>query len=220
MRPLLFDEAENKELLSVSKTYLWGNEFLIHPIVKPGVESEEIYFPKTNNWYNFYSGKKHKGGTKAEINIVEEYIPTYVRAGAFIPMIKTIQNTDSYSLSKFDLHYYHDNEVIESIGQLYNDDGASPEAYEHENYELLAFESNYSRKKLTILISNKIGKAFDSENKEIAIKIHNIESNPKKIKLNNKKIDFVWNSETKTVTVSTLITGKKINKLTLKFSDK
>lgn len=111
MRPLFFEEPNNPKLSTVCETYLWGNDFLVTPITKPGITATSVYFPKNNNWFDFYTGEKQLAGTTATIAVVEDHIPVYVRGGAFIPMIKTIQNTSKYSLENFDLHYYFDAKI-------------------------------------------------------------------------------------------------------------
>jgi oligosaccharide 4-alpha-D-glucosyltransferase len=98
MRPLFFEEPENKALTTVCESYLWGNDFLVTPITKAGVTSASVYFPKNNNWFDFYSNQKYEAGTTQNIAVTEDHIPVFVRGGAFIPMIKTIQNTTKYSL--------------------------------------------------------------------------------------------------------------------------
>ena len=57
MRPIFFEEDDEK-LMTNSTTYLWGKDFLITPILKDSVKSTAIYFPKTANWFNFYSDEK------------------------------------------------------------------------------------------------------------------------------------------------------------------
>ena len=92
--------------------------------MKSGISEKEIYFPKSSNWFDFYTDKKYDAGRLKKVETKPDHIPTFVRAGAFIPMIKTIQNTEQYSLKNFDLHYYFDQDVKKSSGKLYNDDGA------------------------------------------------------------------------------------------------
>ena len=53
MRPLLFEEPTNEALLSESKTYLWGNDFLVSPVVNPGIATQTVYFPKSSDWFDF-----------------------------------------------------------------------------------------------------------------------------------------------------------------------
>ncbi len=183
MRPLFFEEPTNENLLNEKESYLWGNDFLIKPITKAGVTSAEVYFPKSSNWFDFYSNKKYNAGTTQTVAVTETEIPTFVRGGSFIPMIKSIQNTSQYSLENFDLHFYFDENVSTSSGKLYNDDGTTPNAFEKGLYEKLNFTSSNNGKTLTIKLSTEIGQKFVATDKNVMLKIHNIKS--KKIFIND-----------------------------------
>jgi alpha-glucosidase (family GH31 glycosyl hydrolase) len=206
MRPLFFDEPNNTKLLTVCETYLWGNDFLVTPITKPGVTSTSMYFPKKNNWFDFYSNKKQLAGTTSTIAVVENHIPVFVRGGAFIPMIKTIQNTSKYSLENFDVHYYFDAKTTQSSGKLYNDDGTTANAFEKGEFELLNFNGNVNGKLIVIQLNSELGKNFQSSDKNISLIIHNIKAksailNGKTIAFktvkNNIEIPVSWKKETK-----------------------
>ncbi|MBP6759082.1 MAG: DUF4968 domain-containing protein [Flavobacterium sp.] len=188
MRPLFFEEPNNSKLLTVCETYLWGNDFLVTPITKAGVTSTSVYFPKNNNWFNFYSDEEQLAGTTSTIAVVEDHIPVFVRGGAFIPMIKTIQNTSKYSLADFDLHYYFDAKTTQSSGKLYNDDGTTANAFEKGAFEVLNFNSNTNGKTVVVKLNSEIGKNFPSSDKNVALIIHNI--NAKSVTVNGKAIAF------------------------------
>jgi len=205
MRPLFFEEPLNKEALNNYKTYLWGNDFLVSPVVEAGLKMQEVSFPANNNWYNFYSDEKVNGGQTLKVNLVEESIPTFVRGGAFIPMISTIQNTTQYSLNKFNLHFYFDENIKESEGHLYNDDGETPRAFEKGMYEVITFESEFKSNILEIEIEQKLGENYQFVPKEIQLIIHNISKLPKKIKgysynlnKNNNSLEIVVKLNEKT----------------------
>ena len=188
MRPLFFEEPNNAKLSTVCETYLWGNDFLVTPITKPGVTTTSIYFPKNNNWFDFYSDKKQLAGTTASIAVVEDHIPVFVRGGAFIPMIKTIQNTSKYSLADFDLHYYFDTKTTQNSGKLYNDDGTTANAFEKGAFEILNFNGNANGKTVVVKLNSEIGKNFQSFDKNVALIVHNIKA--KSVTVNGKTIAF------------------------------
>lgn len=196
MRPLLFEEPTNKALQTVCETYLWGNDFLITPITKPGLKEIPVYFPKNNNWFDFYTDQKHEAGTTSNITIVEDHIPVFVRAGAFIPMIKTIQNTSKYSLDNFDLHFYNDEKTGKSEGKLYNDNGTTPNAFEKGESELLKFSSNSNEKTLTLTIQTVSGKSFQSTDKKINFIVHNLNKKIKNISSNGQNIAYTITDKT------------------------
>ncbi|WP_283636171.1 TIM-barrel domain-containing protein [Aquaticitalea lipolytica] len=201
MRPVFFDEPNSKTQQLSATTYLWGKDFLVTPIVNSNVKEQEVYFPKNNVWFDFYTDEKFEGGQTKAIQTKENYIPTYVRAGAFIPMAKLVQSTDTYNASSLDVHYYYDESVITSTSQLYNDDGLAPNAFEKGNYELLQFESELEKGNLEIEFESIIGSQYTSNDKQINLTIHNINKSPKRIKVDNKKADFNWNESSKTLVI-------------------
>jgi oligosaccharide 4-alpha-D-glucosyltransferase len=188
MRPLFFEEPTNEKLATVSESYFWGNDFLVTPITKSGLKEIGVYFPKNNNWFDFYSDKKHQSGTSSLIPVEEDHIPVFVRGGSFIPMIKTIQNTSKYSSSEFDLHYYYDEKTIQSSGKLYNDNGLTPNAFEKAEYEMLNFDANCNKKRILIKLNAEIGKSFQATDKKINLIIHNC--NTKTVSVDGKSIPF------------------------------
>jgi oligosaccharide 4-alpha-D-glucosyltransferase len=196
MRPLFFEEQQNEKLLNSCDSYLWGNEFLVTPITKAGVTSTTVYFPKSNNWYDFYTGAKHEAGVTENIPVSADNIPVFVRGGAFIPMIKTIQNTTKYSLANFDLHFYFDEKATSSFGKLYNDDGLTPNAFEKEAHEILNFSSNANAKVITLKMNTTVGKSFTSTDKNVTLLVHNISAKPSKITINGVNVDFKTNATT------------------------
>jgi len=200
MRPLFFEEPNNKALQTKVISYLWGNDFLISPILNSGVTKKDVYFPKNNVWFDFYTYEKFEGGQTKTVSVKENSIPTFVRAGAFIPMAKSMQTTDEYDANNLEVHYYYDVSVKESQGQLYNDDGVTANAFEKGKYEILKFKSNIEKRWLEIDLEAKTGANYQSRIKKIELVIHNVNWKPKRIKLNGIKTSFFINESAKTIT--------------------
>jgi len=203
MRPLFFDEPNNRDLLTKVSSYLWGNDFLITPILTSEAKEIEVYFPKNNTWFDFYTDEKFEGGTTSLVKVHEHYIPTFVRAGAFIPMAKPMQTTNDYNANTIEVHYYFDASVKQSKSQLYNDDGETTNAFEKGEYELFQFESEIKKRWLEIEFETEIGRNYSPENKQIEFTVHNIDKQPKRIKVDGKKVLVSWNSKSKTLSIPT-----------------
>lgn len=187
MRPLFFEEPSNKDLLTKSNGYLWGNDFLIYPITEKGQTQKEIYFPNTSNWFDFYSGKKYEAGTTKTIELNKENIPTFVRGGSFIPMSKVIQNTNEYDFDDIELHYYYDENVKNNSQKIYNDDGKTSDSFENGSYEIINIKSNFSNHSLKInLILQKL--MTNKKNKNIKLVIHEYTRFPE-IFINKKELN-------------------------------
>ncbi|MBE0423669.1 MAG: DUF4968 domain-containing protein [Lutibacter sp.] len=212
MRPIFFEDANNSSFIN-DKTYLWGDSFLVSPVVQSGIKEQLVYFPENSNWFNFYTDEKVAGGQTKMVSLKEESIPVYVRGGAFIPRIQPIQNTELCSLKSFELHFYFDETVKESKGHLYNDDGETPNAFEKGKYEMLNFESEFKNNKLHIEIEQKLGTDFEFSSKEMNLIVHNVSSKPKKVKGHN----FEWNKENNTLTILISLKNSKTKNLKIKF---
>ncbi|GAA4277425.1 glycoside hydrolase family 31 protein [Aquimarina mytili] len=202
MRPLFFEEKNNKELYEVSFAYLWGDNFLVSPVVKSGIASMDIPFPKGANWYDFFTDKKYEGGVYKTVEVVEDYIPVFVKGGSFIPMVEPVQTTDAYSTKDLTLHYYHDPIVESGSGKLYEDDGKTPNAFEKGKYEILKFKSKTTPEKLSIELSADKGKEYTSNNRNITLVVHNVETTPKSVAIGEKSSSFDWNESKKTLEIT------------------
>ena len=201
MRPLFFED-DNKEFNEVSYAYMWGDNFLVSPVVKPGVASMDIPFPKDTNWYDFFTDQKYAGGRYHNVEVLEEYIPVFVKAGSFIPMVEPVQTLDNYTTKELTLHYYHDASVTKSSGKIYEDDGKTPNAFAKGKYELLKFESEISSEKLSIYLSSEIGKEYHSSKRAITLLIHNVEESPKSVSSGSDNSVFKWDEESKTLNIT------------------
>lgn len=201
MRPLFFEESHNEQLFDYSKAYLWGHDILVSPVLESGKKEQNMYFPKGNVWFDFYTDDEIKGGQNKTVLLKENSIPTFVRAGAFIPFAKSMQNTEEYDVEKLDLHYYFDTSISDSKREFYNDNGKTANAFEKGEYEILEFKSKFKKTCLKIEFEAEIGKNFQSSSKQINLIIHNIKNQPKRIKVDGKKANINWNSENNTLSI-------------------
>ena len=187
MRPIFFEEDAEK-LHTNATTYLWGQDFLITPILKDSIKIKDIYFPKTTSWFNFYTDEKIEGGQTKSIKIEEETIPTYIRGGSFIPMTKLVQTTDDYDGNQLEIHYYYDTSVKKTKRTMYNDNGLLSNAFEKGAFEILTFKAGLSKRYLKINFDAEFGVQWKPSDKEIIVVVHHINWIPKKLKVNGKRV--------------------------------
>ena len=202
MRPLFFEEPNNADLLEYSDAYLWGNDILVSPVLEAGKKTQEVYFPKGSMWFDIETDEVIEGGQKKSVTLSESFIPVYARGGSFIPLAKLIQSTKSYDDGYLQLQYYHDVTVSESQRHLYMDDGITTNTFENGAYQILHFEAKIRESWLEIEFNANNGKNFKPRTKTIDFTIHNIEKKPKRIKINNEKVNGTYNSQYKTLTLS------------------
>ena len=199
MRPLFFEEEDNTDLYDYSAAFLWGNDILVSPVLEAGKKEQKVYFPKGSKWFNIENDDLLKGGQTKMVTLHEAYIPTYVRAGAFIPLAKSMQTTKDYNQNALQLHYYHDESVLESERDFFTDNGIEANTIDKKNYQILEFEADYKRNRLDIEMEAYTAINFNPEVKTIALVIHNIKSEPRRIKIGSKKIKGSYNSKNKTL---------------------
>jgi len=212
MRPLFFEETSDKTALTNDKTYLWGKAFLVSPVVKSDLKTQEVSFPSNNNWFDFYTDTKINGGQTKTVALHKEYIPTYVRGGAFIPMIKTIQNTEEYNLKNFDVHFYYDTTVTKSSGKLYNDDGKTPRDFEKGAYEIVRFKSSFKKNRLNIAIVTELGSQMAFKSETVNLIIHNVAKKPRKV----KGYSFEWDAKTHLLKIENIAIKSKQKEIRIK----
>jgi alpha-glucosidase (family GH31 glycosyl hydrolase) len=201
MRPLFFEEPDNEKLFHYADAYLWGPDFLVAPVKEPAIKKKKVYFPRTSNWFDFYTGEKYVGGQTKIVDVQEEYIPTFVRGGAFIPMTRTIQSVKEYKGEKLFIHYYYDPEINRSQSELYNDDGLTADAVSKDEYEIMQFTANLESGKMAFGFSAETGKNYQSSTKAVNLIVHNMKEKPNKITVNGNEADINWNQKNQTVSL-------------------
>ena len=200
MRPLFYVD-DREELLENSTSYLWGNDFLITPIIDAEVKKQSVYFPKGSKWFDFYSGESAEGGQELSVTTSEDHIPTYIRAGAFIPLAQLVQTTDDYAFKYFDLHYYHDASVQKSKREFYNDDGLTNNAFEKGMYEVLDFEFEEEDNFFEVEFKAETGTAYKTGLKHINLVLHNVKKSPHWVRGDMGRTKFSFSKEDETLTV-------------------
>ena len=147
-----------------------------------------MYFPKQNNWFDFYTGEKYSGGQFVTVNTNEHYIPTFVRGGAIIPFAKPMQSTKEYNGNEFILHYYYDASVSKSKGKLYNDDGLTNNAEKSGLSEEMEFEAKLEKNRIDFELESDLGDVFKPSEKNIEMVVHHLSKEPRSVRSGWKRI--------------------------------
>jgi alpha-D-xyloside xylohydrolase len=106
----------------IKDQYLFGRSMLVAPVYVYGARERSVYMPKGADWYDFYTGELHKGGSTATIKAPETRMPVLVKAGAILPLGPVTQYVDEKPDAPLTLNVY-----TGADGQftLYEDDGVS-----------------------------------------------------------------------------------------------
>lgn len=219
MRPLFFEEANNASLFSFDKGYFWGSHFLIYPIKEKGQTQMEVYFPKSANWLDFYTGKQYKGGSSEKIALNEENIPTFVKSGSFIPMTKWIKNTETYNPNEVAIHFFDDREVQKSSYNFSFDDGISTKTIEEKKYSTLFCDFARAKKRMIFKFKLTLGNGLnisDKQNMNLDLHLRNIQTSPKKVLVNGVVVKTNFDNDKKTLIIP-FVQSMKDSKIEIKW---
>jgi alpha-D-xyloside xylohydrolase len=118
----------------------------ITPNVDKNPNKVEVYLPKNNLWYNFWTGKTQRGGKNILVSTPIDMIPIYIPSGSIIPMGTNIQYAAQKSKTPLELRIYPGKD---GSFQLYEDESDNYD-YEKGLYSTILFSWNDKDKILTI----------------------------------------------------------------------
>ncbi len=190
MKPINYYEPSNKVISDINDEFLWGDNFLVAPIVD-SVFKREIFFP-SGRWIDYFDGKIFEGGTKHEFDVPLNKLPLFVKSGSIIPMAPRMKNNVQYKYDTLIVKYYPDTLSPKSKFTLYIDDGLSAHSLEKEQFDLVSFNSIVNAASINLKVK-KTGKSFINAPKamNLTFKIYKIPFKPGMILLNNSKMKIV-----------------------------
>jgi alpha-glucosidase len=117
-RPLFLVFQEEPYTWDLEDQYLYGDAFLVAPIVEPGGTSRQVYIPR-GRWYDFGEDTLTAGPQIARLEAPLDRMPLLVRAGSIVPAWPLMQHTGEQQVDTLTLHVYPGN----AESTLYEDDG-------------------------------------------------------------------------------------------------
>ncbi len=185
MRPMIMDFGQDSKAIAQAYQYMFGKSILVAPVTEAGVQNWEVYLPEKVEWFDFWSGKKYKGGQTVSLPSPQDKLPLLVKAGSIIPMGRVMQYTKEKPLDTLEIRIYPG---ADGSFTLYEDEGDNYN-YEKGNYSTIELQWNDKKQQLAI------GKLQGSFAKQIK----------------NKVFSIVLVSEQKGIAASENFNGKLIN---------
>ncbi|WP_091767203.1 TIM-barrel domain-containing protein [Prevotella sp. khp7] len=71
--------------------YLFGQSFLVAPILRDGADGRQVYLPAGNDWIDFWTGETLKGGQWLYRQAPYQVLPLYVKTGSILPWGPDVQ---------------------------------------------------------------------------------------------------------------------------------
>ncbi len=187
--------------------YLWGDELLVAPVLKPGLSEMQLYLPE-GKWYDFWTGEVIQGQRFITTSLTMDKIPVYARAGAMIVTTPLVKNTSAYTSEKLDISYYFD--VEESATEIYFDDGKTKGAYESGAYQLMELYT-YSRDNVLEINCSMRGNGYEGApaTRSASFAVYGLDKAPASV--NAGGVAFEWEAEAKVLRFEKeLVDGAKL----------
>ena len=162
MRSLAFDFADDAEALQAVAEYMFGDAFLVAPVLEPMYyeadskalsdvkKVRKVYLPKGTKWYDFWTNQVYEGGQYIEAEADIDKMPIFVKAGAIIPFSADMEYADERNGEVSFIRVY---EGADGTFELYNDSGDGY-AYEEGEFSLLTIK--YFDDKKEILFEKRV----------------------------------------------------------------
>jgi alpha-D-xyloside xylohydrolase len=79
MRTLFYVFPDDKQCWEIEEQYMYGNKYLVAPVLESGKSSSKVYLPEGSQWKDYWSDKVWDGGQTVESEISLERMPILMR---------------------------------------------------------------------------------------------------------------------------------------------
>uniref|UniRef100_T1JFA2 P-type domain-containing protein n=1 Tax=Strigamia maritima TaxID=126957 RepID=T1JFA2_STRMM len=199
-RPLFFEFPDEIATYSIDTQFMWGPGLLILPVLAEDQTTLNAYLPK-GLWYFWgnYTAVNSSGETMT-IYSPPGVINVALRGGYVFPA-KPISNTTTWSREWLFVLVFALDELGESLGELYWDDGESLDTYEKGNYNLIRFVASDNTIRSTVVEAG----ASKELTKLETVMVIGLNKDPTTVNVNGKATkDFHYNAEIKNLIIRDL----------------
>lgn len=198
-RPLFFIDPVDSRLANESSSYLWGDAFLVKPIVQSGQTTATVYLPSAegDGWIDYWNDASgYDGNSTITVPLSLEAIPLFVREGSIIPMQAVSEYSDQKPLDTLFLELYPRRSAgAFSTFTMYEDDGKTL-AYQQGSYALIPMKLRVrdagavpSSSSLEMVIGpGSGGFAEQPAHRSYIARMHRIVHQPSSVSINDQKI--------------------------------
>lgn len=171
--PMIYPQQFLYPGLEASNTqFFWGKQLLIAPVLTPNTTTKKVDLP-AGVWYNLSTEEPFRGPQEIEVEAPLHEVPTFVKAGSFMPSAPLMSNTDLYKSDSLSFDYWFDpNLNASSEYKMYYDDGANPSSVSGRFYQFIvlnAENNNNGELKISIKLDGDI--SIGPSSRRITLKI-------------------------------------------------
>jgi len=92
MTALPFVYPNENSLRDVGDQFLFGDSLLVNPVTEPKATTRSVVLPAGDNWVDFWTGKKYRGGQAIVAEAPLDRIPLLVKEGSILPLGPNVQS--------------------------------------------------------------------------------------------------------------------------------
>ncbi len=81
-RPLFLHHEHDPQALDVQDQYLYGEDLLVAPVHAAGARTWSVYLPAGVGWTHVWTGRRHEGGRRVEVDAPIGSPPVFYRDGS------------------------------------------------------------------------------------------------------------------------------------------
>ncbi|XP_041838799.1 lysosomal alpha-glucosidase [Melanotaenia boesemani] len=186
-RPIMFEFPKDVKTYGIDKQFLWGKRLLVTPVVDPGVDYVNGYFPE-GLWYDYYTGDcVHSKGEELRLHAPLDKINLHVREGSIIPT--QTPNLTLWISSGQPLHLVSAlSDDGSASGDLFWDDGETIDTYETDRYTYVIFSVAQNTMSSQVLHSDLEGSFISVD----SVTFYGVKDKPSKVMVNSKDAQFTY----------------------------
>ena len=160
--PIAFNSDKN--CYDIKDQYMFGDAFLVAPIIQDHTNQRDVYLPADHKWVDFWTGETHEGGQTVTKKGNADIMPLYVKAGSIMPWGPDVQYSTEKAWDNLEVRVYPgaDGKFV-----LYEDEN---DGYAYENGKYTEIPFTWDDQAQTLTIGKRTGE-FDGMLTERTFKI-------------------------------------------------
>lgn len=159
MRGLPMDFPADAKVRAIPDQFMFGPSLLVNPVTSPQSlaagraqsPTRKVYLPQSAGWFDFWTGKKYRGGQTIDAPAPMEIMPLFVKAGSIVPMGPFLQYALEKPADPIELRIYPG---ADAEFTLYEDDGLT---YNYEQGERALINMKWDDAGRTLTLSDRQG---------------------------------------------------------------
>ncbi|MGI8414975.1 MAG: DUF5110 domain-containing protein [Nakamurella sp.] len=113
--------------------------------------TRQVYLPAGSDWYDFWTGRRHHGGSTIAADAALGIVPLFVRAGSILPLGPAVEHTGASAVGPLELRVYPG---ANGAFELYDDHG---DGYGYDRGESVTTQLRWDDVAATLHLGSRLG---------------------------------------------------------------